>query len=382
MKKIELPWTAGHGTLLALYEFERMTMFRTTILGLMVALLLPVTATADQVAQLSQRRTRLKSHQVKLEKLLSGQVARIGRLKAQPSGVRRDFQLSAALRDNQQLASKLTTLQGQMKALNQRLIAAYDRTLAATTDKATRASLIKRRALLSRKLTSRSTSRIVTKGKAELLDDPEDLEEKADLLKDSESKLRRQLRRVKKQISRIKLRSKLRRHGRGIDDQLFVEDSPRRTARAKPSTRSTPAPEAADGTARAPKANEGGTQGGGGPASPAPPPSGTDNDKFSGATDPKIDYGSEAAGSAAGAAPLRSSSAGTSSSGSGLGLSVRGVLDPSILRELRKARKSGNLKQRLAALEKAQQRLRQMADRLGTRARDLRTRAKRRRRGK
>jgi hypothetical protein len=358
-------------------------MFRTTILGLMVALLLPTTATADQVAQLSQRRTRLKSHQVKLEKLLSGQVARIGRLKAQPIGVRRDFQLSAALRDNQQLASKLTTLQGQMKALNQRLIATYDRTLAATTDKATRASLVKRRALLRRKLTSRSASRIVTKGKAELLDDPEDLEEKADLLKDSESKLRRQLRRVKKQISRIKLRSKLRRHGRGVDDSLFVEDSPRRTARAKPNTRSSAAPETADTTARAPKANEGGTlQGGAGPATPAPPPTGTSNDKFSGATDPKVGYDSEAARSAAGAAPLRGSSAGTSSSGSGLGLSVRGVLDPSILRELRKAQKSGNLKQRLAALKKAQQRLRQMANRLGTRAKDLRTRAKRRRRGK
>jgi hypothetical protein len=355
-------------------------MFRTLIIGLMAALLFPATATADQLSGLSQRRTRLTSHQVKLEKLLTGQVARIGRLKAQPSGVRRDFQLRAALRDNQQLASKLTTLQGQMKALNQRLISAYDRALAATTNKATRASLIERRAQLSRKLNSRAARRIVTRGKAELLDDPEDLEEKADLLKDSESNLRRQLRRVKKQIARIKLRSKLRRHGRGIDDSLFVEDSPRRTARAKPNTRSSAAPEA-DTTARAPKANEDGSglmSGGGAPA-PAPP-AGYKNQGAT--TDPKSSYDSQVPGSAAGAAPLRGSSAGTGTGGTELSLSVRGVLDPSILRELRKAQKSGNLKQRLTALKKAQQRLRQMANRLGTRARDLRTRAKRRRGGK
>jgi hypothetical protein len=67
------------------------------------------------------------------------------------------------------------------------------------------------------------------------------------------------------------------------------------------------------------------------------------------------------------------------SSDSELSVTVRGVLDPSLLRELRQAKKSGDLKKRLAALAKARRKLKAMADRLGTQAKRLRTRAKQRR---
>jgi len=349
-----------------------------TMICLSLLTTLPSVAGADQLATLAQRRGLLQGHRARLEQMLNEQVARIGRLKAQPTGVRRDFQLNTALRENRELASKLTRLQDQMRELNHQLLTTYEQALSrSSTGGAERLRLQARRDELAKQLAAGRTTRIVTKGKAELLDDPEDLEEKADLLKDSEAKLRQQLVRVQNQISRLTLRSKLKRHGRGIDDSLFVEDSPRRTARAQ--AKAAPQAATVEG-ARAPKANEADTldtAGGGG--TPAPPPTGAyngvDPSSKSGSTTPL----SPSPGEAPAGDP--SPSRGSSAPGSELSISVRGVLDPSTLNELRKADRSGSVAERVAALKKARQRLQEMADRLGAQAKVLRQRARSRRPG-
>jgi len=306
---------------------------------------------------LEGRATRLEAHRGRLEQLLAAQVRRIGRLKSQTPGVRRDYQLKSALRENQALASKLTGLQEQIRELNAKLVAAYDRTIASTTDPGERARLKQRRDKLAR--SARQAPRIVTRESANPLDSAEDLEEKADLLKDSEEKVRRQLRQIQRQIQRLKHRAQLKRHSRAVDDSPFVEDSPRRLARAKTSSGSgkTAGTTAMDGDGYEVAPQE---------PTPAPPAAGFDSSAKTN------DANAPAGGGAWAGSPGRSEASG----GTDLNLTIRGVMDPGTLRELQQAARSGNVQDRIAALEKARKRLEQMARKLGSQATKLRKQAK------
>jgi hypothetical protein len=287
-------------------------------------------------------------------------VRRIGRLKSQPPGVRRDYQLKSALRENQELASKLTGLQEQIRELNTKLVAAYDRTIASTTDPGERARLKQRRDKLAR--SARQAPRIVTRESANPLDSAEDLEEKADLLKDSEEKVRRQLRQIQRQIQRLKHRAQLKRHSQAVDDSPFVEDSPRRLARAKTSSGSG---KTAGTTAMDGDAYEVAPQDPSAPPSTPAPSAGLDSNT-------KMNDGATAGGGSWTGTPGRSEASG----GTDLNLTIRGVMDPGTLRELQQAARSGNVQDRIAALEKARKRLEQMARKLGSQATKLRKQAK------
>jgi TolA-binding protein len=328
------------------------------------------------LATLSQRSTRLETHRGRLEQLLSAQTLRIGRLKAQRPGVRRDFQLKRTLRDSQALATRLTKLQDQLRDLNGRLVKAYDRAIAAAVDPTERARLLERRAQLTRKAAARA--RIVTQEKASPLDSAEDLEEKADLLKDSEEKVRTQLRTLRAQIARLQHQARLRRHSRAVDDSPFVEDSPRRTVRAKSSTAA--APKETDDSAASPA--DGKSQDTSAPVPAAPPSPGayTDSEPDNAKDNSLAGAGtwtSKSAGESAGTPATPTLSPDRAAGGGGsLSVTIRDVMDPSVLQELKRAQKSGTLAERIAALKKAEKRLKEVARKLGTQASQLRKRAK------
>lgn len=354
-------------------------------------------ATAPAAA-LARRVTLMAAHRVRLESRLGDQTSRIRRLKAQPAGVRRDFQLKSALRSNRELSSRLSRLQSKINGMSRELIRVYSGAISRTTDPSRRAQLVSRRAALVRQLRGKGRSKIVTDEKAAPLDSAEDLEEKADLLEDSHEKIRRQLVRIARQLAQLKRRARLRRHARAADHNPFDESSAGRTARAKKALKSA----ATSGTerAKAPQssddANSVGAAGkqpsGGGstyngtkkndttPAPPhnlggAPGQSGTSGGGNEGTKNPpsvpsrglSSDRGS-AASAAGGAQPF---------------VALKDVIDPSVLRELRRSAHSGkNIKARIAALERARLRLDSMSRSMKSKASTLRNKARTLRRSK
>jgi hypothetical protein len=320
-------------------------------LVILALLLTPTMAWAQgfNVAPLEERKTLLEGHRARLELMLVEQAKRVARLKAQPAGVARDYQLATALRESQTLATRLTQLGEQIRTAVQALREAYAAAIARTQDARQRGQLEQRLARLN---AAASQTRIVTKERVNPLDNAEDLDEKADLLQDSEEKVRRQLRQVQTQLGQIEHRAKLQRHSQSVDDNPFVEDSPRRTGQAKRSTLAT-AP-SGGGTAR---------------GSAAPVPAMTAED---------AGYTSKANTAGAGSTGLGDAAFSGASGRGGLEVivSIRDVMDPSILGDLKQSTQSDNLAARLAALKKASNRLRQVADQLSTQSKDLRRRAK------
>jgi hypothetical protein len=333
---------------------------RNLIIALIVAAL-PGMASAQTttLSQLEQRRALLDGHRIRLESMLGEQGKRIGRLKAQPAGVARDYQLGAALRENQALATRLTQLGEQLRVVGQDLAKAYTQAITASKDPAERSRLEERRAKLA---AAGGSTRIVTNAKARSTDTAEDLDEKADLLQDSEEKVRRQLKQVQTKVAQLEHREKLQRHSKSMDDNPFVEDSPRRSGTAKK-------------VALEPVPAGGGTHGA---MTPAPSAKyGTSGECSGGAcgtpsasadTSLNSSTGSWSGGRTDDAVPM-------GRSGTELIVSIRDVMDPSLLTDLKQG-KGESATSRLAALKKASERLRQVAGKLSSQAQELRQRAK------
>ncbi len=358
-------------------------------------------AAQESIPAINKRYQLLKNHRARLEKLLSSQVQQINRLKHQPRGVRRDFQLQRALRDNQQLAGKLTQIQSQLRKINEKLLKAIDSAIANATDDKGRRKLAKLRNHLLKERTA-GPMRIVTLEKALPLDSTEDLEEKADLLKDSEEKIQREVKRLETQISRLLRREKLRRYSRAANDSPFIEDSPRRYAQVNtklsladgkktntsndtqsagdareddkvaPSDHSTPPVSGGSGyneASNSPSASNGAG------AAPAPPSNNKSTD-VGAENEPAPNAPANFGTTPTTPAPAPASSSPTYETTTEV--TIRNVLDPETLAELGRARKTGNLKARIAALQKAKDKLKQMAKKLSSQAQDLRRRAKHR----
>jgi hypothetical protein len=296
----------------------------------------------SELPALEQRAALLSAHRGRLEARLGSQVKRIGRLKAQPQGVRRDYQLNSALRENRQLTDKLSKLQDQIRALDHRLLQACTRALAASgLDPARREALRRKRDALKRKYAA-ATPRIAVNGRAGPLDSPEDLEERADLLEDSREKIGRQLVRIERQLTRLRHRQKLRRMGRSADDNPFDESSTGGRARRQNGT-----PLATADTTTRESANK---QGGAG--------TGT----FAGGTpSPPLDSSAPPAGASAPVTPL---------------VTLQDALDPAILGKLDRVGKVRSLKARVAALRRAEKQLKAMDSKLWRQSRDLRSKAR------
>lgn len=363
---------------------HKMNNFFSIILTL--AMLAPATAAAQQrLSGLQQSRTRLETHRGRLEVRLGNQAVRIRRLKAQPAGVRRDYQLRSALKANQELSGKLSRLQNRLNDLSRQMVKAYAAAISRTSDPARRARLVQRRTDLQKRLRGKKDSRVVTTERANPLDSPEDLEEKADLLEDSREKVKRQLNRVRRQLTLLKKRVRLRRHARAADHNPFDEGSAGRTSRARAAAKTSsagdktrvPAPQAADDANKQngawnqpPSGKHGGGSYTGNPGPPSTlggsPTKGTDTEAASGANDGT--RSTPATGL---------SSGGSAGPGVAPSLTLKDIMDPSVLKELRRSASRGkNIKARIKLLRMAQQRLDRMSTTIGTRATKLRKKAK------
>ena len=326
---------------------------------MMMLLAMPGVVLAQGLSDREQARALLISHRGRLEARLADQVRRIGRLKQNAPGVRRDFQLEGALRQNRQLSEKLASLQQRINERTRAMAKAYEAALARSTDAKDKARLTRRLTSLRAGLGSPS-ARLVTDGQVSAMDSPEDLEEKADLLDDSREKLRRQLTRVKRHLATLHHRQRLRRHGLAADDTPFDENSTARTARVKGGAGNERAADSANNKQGGGAWQNGNYNGKGGSAppgglsgNPAPPAPNTGTGTTGG--------GERAAASSAG------------SSGLGLG----DVTDPSLLQELsRPADQGGNLEHRIASLERADARLKKMLKTMSARSKKLRNQAK------
>lgn len=372
------PWHGG------CYNLDPERIMRKSIFILLaLALMVPVTALAQQrIPTLQQSRSRLETHRGRLEARLGDQSRRIRRLKTQPAGVRRDFQLRSALRSNRELSAKLSRLQNRINGMSRQLVKAYDGAIARTSDPARRARLVSSRAKLLKRLRGKKDLRVVTDERANPLDSPEDLEEKADLLEDSRVKVKRQLSRVRKQLTQLRRRAKLRRHARAADHNPFDESSAGRTARAKSAAKNSATADKKRSDAPPAPADNGKQTGTWGQ------PSGG-RGKYSGRTpgppsnlggDPsgkKTHDDANESGSTRGTPSFGLSPSSSSSSGAQPSLTLKDIMDPSVLKELQRSARSGkNLKGRIRILMQAQKRLDGMSKSMGQKAGKLRKKAK------
>ena len=330
---------------------------------LALALSLPAAAMAQapRLSDLEQSRALLLSHKVRLEARLADQVRRIGRLKQNSAGVRRDFQLEGALQQNRQLSDKLSKIQQRINGETRALADAYEAQLA-------RKNLgpDQRKALTARLVDIKSMfkgpgSRLVVSGKVTALDSPEDLEEKADLLDDSREKLARQLVRVHKQLSQLKHRKRLQRHGRAVDDTPFDETSTSRTVTVR-GTSSTERDGDPNSTSAGPAAP--GKQGGTGYNGT---PSGKNENPAPAA--PKAGLG-DAANTTDDASASRNSTSAFQD------LSLNEITDAELLRAISGPSSRGkSLEQRIADLEQADSKLSKVLKKIDARSKRLRAQA-------
>lgn len=326
-----------------------------TRLWLLIVLLLPGTAVAglgDDLSRLEKRHELLANHRGRLETQLKEHGRRISRLKAQPRSVARDLQLKAALRSSQTLANKLTSLQQQLNEQRDKLLALYGRAIASAPDAATKSKWRQRRRKLAKR--TRGASHLLARVQASPLDSAEDLEEKADLLKDSEEKLRRRIRALGRRIARLERRAKLKRHGRAALDSPFVEQSTRRAGGQRRAV------------AKAPVATEN-------PPPPAPTDDGAKNQADADqngalAGEPSYGMGEAPAAPAPGGAGSRAEGEATSPS-------VTRGLDPATLQALT-GKLRGSAAQQLAALRRAQEKLRKLAGNVSAQAKAMQQRAR------
>ncbi|MSP62045.1 MAG: hypothetical protein EXR72_17275 [Myxococcales bacterium] len=317
----------------------------------------PVADLAAEVSRADAARGEVEARRATLEQRSQEEAREIERQKAQPAGVARDYRLGQLLATAQDRASELDQLAADLRSrdeslapLRTKLVAACDRALEdpALPD-LRRADLVRRRAAESARLAAAASQADLEIARPSLdpLDGPSELAEKADLLKDSEDKLRREVLRLGRRIEGVEGRRRLRERAGAVDDDLFGESSTgRRVVRVAPVTQGAAADAARGGTAfeaEQPKASPA-PQAGGAPGTNGPPSDAGKNNLD--ASVPR------------------------------LGVSMRGMIDPATLDDLHRAEAGQDLDAQLRALRRVQGNLKGLADDLGRRESDLRRRAR------
>lgn len=303
-----------------------------------------------EVARLDRARTEVESRRATLEKSHREEARAIERLKAEAPGVARDYQLGQRLASAQERALELDRLQADLRGRDEE-ISRVRRTLIEACDRALddrkvpdaqRVEIARRRAAESARFAEipASGGGEIARPVADPLDGPAELDDKADLLRDSEERLQREADRLGRRIDGVESRRRLRERANDVDDDLFVESGTgRRTVRLTP-IGAAPRDAKSDGAQATPMA-------GVGTNNPAPT-GGTTLNNLSG--------GGEADGR--------------------FGVSLRSVIDPSTVDDLRRAEVGSDLDGQLRALRRMQGGLKALADDLGRRESDLRKRAR------
>lgn len=307
----------------------------------------------------------LRSERARLLKRLQRFSRVLASTRAKPAGPARDFKLRRLMAAARALAQKLSRLDGRINAARLAL---------GKVRQQLGASLLwlrgARKALVARAL-QRTGSRPARRGgrnlrvlkvarvKLDPLDGPREIHEKADLLRDSEEKLRRRIAQIDLVIKGLGRRQQLRSVSRRVDRYtgLWSEDtSRRRVTRLRPGTARSPA----DGV------QGGAPQGAGEPSEP-------NNTGEMDGDDASL--GSGFSGRAGGASDESVFSA--SSPPTTYAVVLREVLTPGTLAALRKAGQSTDPRVRLAALKRVRAELKRQATGLRQRASGYRQRAKR-----
>jgi hypothetical protein len=316
-------------------------------------------ADATTPAVLSKGLAELNRHFGELNRLLVTRQKQLERLeryrstisqvRKQPAGPARDFKLRRLLADARALAKRLSGLDASIRRAQQ----GVERARRSLRDKLSKLQG-KRRAKVKRVLQRTRRARKarvlrVAQPRIHPLDGPRQIEEKADVLKDSEDKIRRRLAEIGRVINRLKKRRKLRSISRRVDRYtgLFNEDSSRRRV-----TRIR-----ANKTPSEPSVGEGGT----------PAPAGQAD------ADPSSLTGSYNGDDAS--AELDGTRGSGLSSGT-YAVVLRRLLTPATLRALREASRSKDPATRLQALNRARAELRKKAQQLRRRHQQYRQRAR------
>jgi hypothetical protein len=304
---------------------------------------------ADQraVAQLAAARDDIEQRRAALERQSQDLTAQIERAKAEPAGVRRDLKLQELLAAQKAKSDELERIAGDLRGRSsllsgarRKLIADCDRALATSLAESKRLELTRLRTAHAAALAAPDRPLGVARdAAANPLDGPRELKDKADLLRDSEDKLRREVKRLAQRIDGVERRRHLRERAGAIDEDLFGEAT---SNRRSPRVASTVGGRSGNGDA---------TQGAGAPA----PPTGVGGAGGGGA-------GGSGGGTGSGTSP-------------GETAVLRNLVDPATLDELRRADGGDDLDRQVRALKRAQGELQGLADELDRRARALTQRA-------
>ncbi|HEX4352338.1 MAG TPA: hypothetical protein VHZ95_05475 [Polyangiales bacterium] len=335
-----------------------------------------VAATERAIGQLDSARAQVEGRRRELEQQSRELATQIEAVKAEPAGVRRDANLQELLAAQRSKSDELehlsADLRGRVSLLagaRRKLVTDCDRALLLQLPEAKRLELTRLRTAQVTSLAQTDHPLGVARPTADPLDGPRELQEKADLLRDSGDKLRHEAQRLALRIDNVERRRHLRERAGAIDEDLFGESiSNRHSARISTSSDHGLSPTtgaAGNGTVAA-----GGAGGGAGSASPT---GGSGAGGGSGSTGPTSGAGGTNNG--VGTTLPTSPGSNTSAPPSDATLALRNLVDPATLDELRRADGGDDLERQLRALRRAQGELDGLAKELDRRAHDLSLRA-------
>jgi hypothetical protein len=385
-----------------------------------------------QITARQAEANRLATERRKVRQLHDARSREAATLKAQGPGVVKALRIGDVLRSVRELADRLNALgerqrlvTAELRKLRLAAVSALDAVLARTAAGPARDRLLAERAQLLAQLGPAQPGRLrVARERIDPLDGPEELTEKANVLRDSEDKIRRQVKLLDGRIRTLAERSRLRDRSRSLDEnaRFFGEADPRRRILALSSSAgaATSGPSgfrapAESGGAPAPSAvggrNVGGAQGDVTTSVPRLPtltaprvatriavrnglrpgagaPARTDDGKDF-ASPPAPGAVADPNNTAGEAAPPAPSYGGTTGGGSATpaptGLpagsmeqaiyQLRDVLNPQLVNELRRSLRSGDPESRLRALRRARADLLRLAGQLQRDASTMQKRA-------
>src|SRR5215468_10996010 len=229
---------------------------------LFAAVVLLAHPASDELARLQRDEARIAQERTQVAARVDASAREVDALKAKTDPA--SPKLQAALAQAQDLARKLQALDAQLAAKRREIVSAADRVVAEERDAQLRAQAIQARADAARALAQPARPSAVAAAlgvRESATDSPEDLREKAALLKDTQDKVLRELAVLDKRFTGAQKRADLQRASRSLDSNLFLEDT--RHQRAEVQLHSGGA--SADTPSR-------GTQGGGSGPNPNPPP--------------------------------------------------------------------------------------------------------------
>lgn len=257
----------------------------------------PLDVARSQAAQARERTNDLRSRQMGLRMELNALAARIEQLKARQKGaLMTGSDLDASLRRSQELSGTLTQLAQQLSsaeatleqenlallgALNAELEALRKR-WEATSDRRTRADTVARMRTL--RLEREQIRAMLPASRVPALqnarsDDPEDLMEQADALRDSEDKVRQRMKALEGRIAELRDERELdRRMNDFLGDQSMFDDEDRRLRRTLENDLQTQRQPPLFGAGAASEAAAPEVTAGGSAGDPNAPPSGMNGD--------------------------------------------------------------------------------------------------------